>query len=292
MKTRLEIRHFVNYRTFLQAHAQECRARNPRWSLGGWARKLGLKTTSSLTKILKAQRSAGPEFIEKVFNYFKFSEADRKYFLELVELEKFNSQPEISSLFLKRLQKQHPHGERAEFDPNVFAVISNWHYSTIREMTRLHGFQGSAEEISGRLVFKIDPVQIQEAVSKLLQLGLIEEDSKDGALKYRSGRLSSPSDISSEANRLQHEQMFDLAKKSVRVVDLAERELSGLTLPISSLNVGKAKTLIREFRDRFEELMEEERGDRVYQLQIGFFPLSHSQAQTEGDQERVCGSSA
>ncbi len=38
--------------------------------------------------------------------------------------------------------------------------------------------------------------------------------------------------------------------------------------------MGKAKELIRDFKKKFEKLMEEETGDRVYQIQIQLFPLT------------------
>lgn len=35
-----------------------------------------------------------------------------------------------------------------------------------------------------------------------------------------------------------------------------------------------AKEMIREFKNKFEKIMEEEDGDQVYQIQVQFFPLT------------------
>jgi hypothetical protein len=68
--------------------------------------------------------------------------------------------------------------------------------------------------------------------------------------------------------------MLDRAKEALRAQDVLEREFLGCCMVIRPENVSRAKELIREFKDRFEELLEEDEGSQIYQLQIQFFGLT------------------
>ena len=68
--------------------------------------------------------------------------------------------------------------------------------------------------------------------------------------------------------------MLEHAKAAVRRFSVEEREITSTTLVMSSKQIGIAKELIREFKQKFEQLLEDESGDRVYQIQIQLFPLT------------------
>lgn len=79
---------FFSYGEFLKYHFEEKSKSTPSFNYSAWARKLGMPTTASLTRILSGERQPGDKIIDLFNLYFKFSELEREYFRTLVLLDK------------------------------------------------------------------------------------------------------------------------------------------------------------------------------------------------------------
>lgn len=277
MKSRLNIIHFADFRTFLVAHAQEMKAKKPNWSYGAWAKRLGLTSTSAISRVLGGQREPGPQMVERLILYFGFNDKEATYFRDLIMLRKVKDDPKLIVLLMEKLQKKHPHTFKSTLDTESYAVISNWYHLAIREMLSLDEFLADPEWISKRFQFKVTPREVAQAIENLIRVGLLTRDA-EGRLKATEAKVSSTRDVASEGIKRYHEQMLDNAKLALRELGVEEREFGATTLSFRSENMGKAKALIREFRAKFEDLMEEGSGDGVYQLQFQLFPLTRPKA--------------
>jgi hypothetical protein len=71
---------FDHLRDFLTAYAEHKRSASKTWTLGAWARKLGIKHKATLSRVLAGQREAGPELLQRFQEYFPFSPHEREYF--------------------------------------------------------------------------------------------------------------------------------------------------------------------------------------------------------------------
>lgn len=118
-------------------------------------------------------------------------------------------------------------------------------------MTRIKGFQEDPEWIAKQFQFKVTSREITNAVKVLIEMGLLKRD-KNNNLAIVDGRLDTSNDISSEAIRRYHEQMLEHAKTAVRRFSVEEREVTSTTLLMNSNQIGIAKELIREFKQKFE----------------------------------------
>ena len=264
---------FTDYRAFLIAHAQDMKKINPKWTYGSWVKRLNLKTTSSITKIINGDREPGREITQKLIQYFKFKDKESVYFQDLIRLHKIKKDPRLSVLLMEKMSKEHPNGAIRILDDKTFSIISNWYYLVIREMTRMEGFLEDSEWISKKLQFKVTSREIRQAIDALLKVGLLKRD-KNNSLQIAEGRTKTSDDIASEAIRRFHEQMLENAKISLRLLDVNEREFTSATLVMKINNIREAKEFIREFRKKFSKIFEEEKGDVAYQLQIQLFPLT------------------
>ena len=281
MKSSVNVRQFTHYRTFLVAHVQVMKLKNKSWSYGAWAHSLGLKDPSSVTKIIQGQRDPGPATTERLVHYFRFNEVQARYFRDLVRLEKLRHDPRLSVLLMEKMGKENPDARLRLLDDKTFSVISNWYYLAVRETLRVKSLVQDPEVISKKFQFKVTPREVGQAIKTMLEVGLLTRDEL-GNLSLTEGRLDTTQDIASEAIKRYHEQMLTHAHAAVRSVPVKEREITATTLVMQSSNLGKAKELIREFKERFERLLEEDVGDKVYQLQIQLFPLTSSLTNPEG----------
>ncbi|OFZ78906.1 MAG: hypothetical protein A2583_11925 [Bdellovibrionales bacterium RIFOXYD1_FULL_53_11] len=272
-ETAKNVKKFTDYRAFLVAYAQEKKQNSPAWSYGAWARMLGLKTTSSITKILNGEREAGSRVIEQMVAYFKFRDKDARYFRDLVRLHKIRSDARLAVLLMEKMGKEHPDATRRLMDERMFRVISNWYYLPLRELTRIPGFRNDPDWISKHFRFKVTARDIERAIHTFIELKILRRDDK-GLLAVNEGQLDTTDDVTSEAIKRYHEQMLGNAREALRSQGVQEREFSGSCFAMRSGNVGAAKEMLREFKQKFVRTFEETGGDTVYQVQLQFFPLT------------------
>lgn len=273
MRTNISITQFTDYRSFLLAHAQDMKSARRNWSYGSWAQTLGLKATSSITKIINGEREPGPQITEQLISYFKFNQKQAQYFKDLIKLHKIKHDPRLSVLLMEKMGKVHPDAQVRIMDDKSFSVISNWYYLALREFCRMHGFKEDPESIAESFLFKVTARDVSNAIKVMLDLGLLKRNAK-GSLYLAEGRLDTTNDVASEALKRYHEQMLENAKLALRRISVHEREITSTSLVMSSANIEAAKELIRDFKLKFEKLMEEDSGDQVMQLQIQLFPLT------------------
>lgn len=274
MNGNLDVQGFGSYRSFLIAHAQHMKSKRPNWSFGAWSRALELKSTSSITKVIHGEREPGQQITEKLVRYFNFTDKQARYFRDLVRMEKIKDDPRLLVLLLEKMQRDSGLASFRLLDDKNFIVISNWYCLAIRELARIQGFKEDPTWISKRFHFEITAREVTQALKALLSAGLLSR-KKNGRLVIQDGRLDTANDIASEAVKRYHEQMLTHARVAIRSIPVREREITAVSLPMNAAKMDSAKELIRDFKLKFESLMEDvESGDQVYQLQIQLFPLT------------------
>jgi uncharacterized protein (TIGR02147 family) len=258
---------------FLAEFYQEKKRANSSWSYGVWARQLELKSSSTLIMILKGQRNPSRALTKDLCRYFNFDKTEAQYFSDLVTLAKARNDVQLSLQVLKKLETRHPDRGFHLLNQDSFQTISNWYHYAIREMTRLPGFLEDPKWIAERLQFPVSEERISEAIQNLLRLGLIQRRSS-GRLEATAVHLDTKADIADEGLKRHHEQHLENAKKAIRRLTPAEREISGGCFAIRAENLSRAKELIRSFQIQLCNELEVTDGDSVFQIEVAFFPLT------------------
>jgi len=268
-----ELFKYTDYRSFLREHADRCRSQKKNWSLGLWARKLNLQGTSSLTMVLNGQRYPGTKMVHKFVKYFGFGEKEASYFCGLVNLAKMKGQPEVATILRERLQQLNPRAKTQFFDDKQFSALSSWQYYTIREMSRLKGFNPSPEWIIKRLKFKITKKEVERTIQNLKTLQLISS-SEDGSFKSTDQTLNTNPDVENAAVRKYQTQLLEFAKESLEKTEIKERDFSTLTMNINGEDLVRMKKCIQEFLDTLQHEFESDDGNATYQVQMQVFPFT------------------
>jgi len=268
-----------HYREFLLRYAESARKRKPSFSYGSWAKALGLKSTSSLTKVLNGEREAGPELVERLVKYFKFSSAEAVHFRELVSVSKLKNHEELKSRLLESLlasrNAETLTSRLVEFDR--YELLSEvWHLA-VRELARLPKMTVSRLE-------KILPARPRESLEKSLnllsRLGLVKRDPR-GAFVAAENSVRTAHEFPSEAIRAYHRQSLDLARSALDDAPPAERDFQSLTLLVDSDRLEELKKRLRDFMDTLEARAPSTSVDRLYQVQFQLFPTSERFKKTD-----------
>jgi uncharacterized protein (TIGR02147 family) len=272
----LEIFQFTDYRSFLQAYFSDRKKNHKLWTYGVWAKKLGLKNSTSILKVLNGSREAGPEITEKLVSYFRFNEKERRYFEDLIRLSKVTHDPARKMAIMDRLRLQHPKRKFTLLDDKSFAAISRWWFYGIRQLTKLKVFRLDPDWIAARFRFKVSAKEISHALKTMEELGLIKITQESAlSLVLTEKSLNTTDDVSNEALKRFHEEVLTLAHASVRATPVAERQISGLTLAVKTEDLPRMKAFLRKMEDEFAvEFEAPKEGDQVYQLETALFPLT------------------
>jgi uncharacterized protein (TIGR02147 family) len=91
--------------------------------------------------------------------------------------------------------------------------------------------------------------------------------------------LTTPSSVPSAALRGAHRQYMVKAIDSLEKDPIDLRDMSGITMAISSKKIPEARKLIQDFRRRLCAFLEDGDKDAVYRLNVQLFPLSSAETQ-------------
>lgn len=265
----------TDFRQFLATYAEEKRKNHPGWSYAVWAKHLGLKSTSSITKVINGQREPGSDLVDKLVKYFRFNREQEEQFRKLVLISKKNIDPKLRS----SLMETDPNKLTKVFDGKLielfeFRLIANWWNLALREILKVKGLVHKSDQLMRLFKDKIEANQVKESLSLLERLGLIR---KSPQLQYEVPHRSvmTHSEIPSEAIQNYHLQMLEQAKHRIADTQVNERHFEGLVLLLSEDKIPEAKVMLQKFLDEFDEKFgQSPKPDYLYQIQLQFFPLT------------------
>lgn len=269
----LEVFEYTDYRSYLKDHYHSKKQKHSGWSLETWARRLGLKSKSTLAMILKGQRHPGRPVVSSLIRYFEFTNDEAEYFSDLVEWVKCKDGGNLSTILQERLAQKRKSQKFEFIDLDEFSLISQWFFPVIRELFHVKQFQMDPHWISHQLNSQLSVYEVEQALRLLERVGIVERLAR-GKYRLMQRHLVTPSDISSEAIKRFHLQILERAKESVRSVPVDEREISGSTFVVRQEDLPKAKKMLKSLMEKFADGVESIGGDRVYHLEVCFFPLT------------------
>lgn len=230
--------------------------KNPSYSLRAFAKQLGV-SAATLSGILSGKRKLTAEMMGKI-----------GFALNLNPEEVWDHQRQALGY------KENPaQAKFVELSQEMFMIVSEWYHLTILELMKLSDFKPDANWITKRL--GVNSNQIKIAIDRLQRVGILEIkngvwiDKTDGFTTHYNPQQTS------EAKKRYQKQLLEKSQESLERDDYLIRDHSSTTMAINTKDMLKAKKMIQAFRKKLCESMEETRSpDEVYQLQIGFFPLT------------------
>ncbi len=257
----------TDYRIFLRQEYERRLARNPRLSMRGFAKHLGL-TPSRMSDILMGKQGISRTAAQEVARRLGLPEKESEWWVALVESQHARSRVarELASEKLKSFEKN----PQMRLSLEVFRAVSDWYHFALVELTRVPGFRSDLNWISKRL--KISKIEAKEAVGRLLQVGLLLEENN--VWRAAEGFVFSGGEIPSEAVREYHKQILSRASLALSDCDFDERDFSAMNFTISREHLPEAKKKIRAFRRKFVKYFEDlGGGDQVHCLSVQLFPV-------------------
>jgi uncharacterized protein (TIGR02147 family) len=264
----IRVQDYSDYRLYLSEYFRAKKLKNPNFTWGSWARRLGLKNNTSLLKIVNGQREAGPAIQKSLSSYFSFNNYEKDYFEKLVRISKLKRKdPEASLALYNRITQRAGKSVRREIDLETFQKVSEWVFYFLRQAKKIGMDCSQPETVMEKMRFPLPKGQIKNAIRVL----------KESGLESTTMGLGTQNDIASMAIQRYHKSVLDLAKLALDEVPVEQREYQASVLSVKKSDIPKLKLFLRDLMDEVDEKFESKNpseSNEIYQIQIQAFPLS------------------
>jgi uncharacterized protein (TIGR02147 family) len=264
---------YSDYRQFLRDAYAMNKARQPSFSYRYLALKGGINSSAFFKYVFEGQRNLTKSTLLKTCLAFGLKDKEAEYFEHLVFFNQAKTIKE-KNLYFDRLTKLRGLFDVKRVEENQYAYYSQWYHSAVRELLAMVKPSGDPKALAHALLPSITPKQAQESMDLLQRLGFIRKDVQ-GGWKQTDPVLTTGNPIASQVVVQFQLMMLDLAREAYDRCAPEERLMSSTTLSVSEAAVDLFKKKIRQFRAELLEMARvEEKADRVYQLNLNFFPTS------------------
>jgi uncharacterized protein (TIGR02147 family) len=257
----------TSYRTYLGNVLEDKVKKNAAFSLRSFARNLEL-SPSHLSRVLSGSKKLSMVMAGRVAQRLQLGRSETSYFMLLIQLE-MTKDEEIRAEILKTMASKSKSAQRKTLDLETFKTISDWHHFAIIALAKIPGFRNDPHWIARRL--EIQPLEATHAINRLLNLRLLEQTPEGELRPVEAQDITTSDDIVSAAIRENHRQQLQRATTALNKQPVDIREFNNLAVAMRPKDMERAKKLIRDFVDKFNEEMDTAGGTEVFQLNVQFF---------------------
>ena len=246
--------------------------RNPQFSIRAWSRKLGFRNPSHVAEVLNGRRNLTVEFGLRVSDALDFNEEEKTYFESLVFLSNARKPSEKTyfSNVAKRLRVDN--GTRG-ISPDHYALIRDWYYGVLDEMTCLADFRPDPQYLAKRLGFEVTSQALGAALGDLLRLGSIEKDAKGRMHRPRKvffKKLKNGNQIEDANLRRYHRKFIEMGLVALDEQTTNESLFRTTNIPIKIRDFEELKGKIEDFVRSLGKMESSKSADEVYQFSLQF----------------------
>jgi len=162
----------------------------------------------------------------------------------------------------------------SEIRQNQFHYFSKWYHVVVRELITMNRWKDDYFWLARNVYPPISVPQAKQAVKLLHKLGLVKKTSA-GFYRQTDTFIKSTDETGQIGVRLFQKKTLELAQSVLDEIQPDKRDISTLTLGVSKEQFSIIKNELRNFRARLLSLCNsQQKLDRVYQLNLCFFPVS------------------
>lgn len=276
---RLSVFNFDNYLDFLKVAAQPDNTDqvDKKVTLDDWAQRLGYRSPSSLSMVLKGQRLPSQEMLQAICHDLNLDHFEVQYLDLLVQLEKQKRRNKDITRTLEKIYALNKKNlNRFSVTNNQFSYIADWYHFVVKQLVSTSGFREDYEWMFKRLRKKVSVAKLKLAVQNLLELGVFKRNENGQLIVTKSGIETPNDEVVSAALRRHHKGMIQRATESIEEQPLDTRYLNAITFKMDPQSIPEAKRYITHFIKEFGTRFSNSESNDIYQLNIQFFQHTSS----------------
>lgn len=274
---KLKIFEYMDYREYLVDYFNSAKLKNSRYSLRSFSDKLGFKSKDFINRVMKGEKNLTPSSITQICKGLGLSNRETIFFESIVYFCQAQTADEREKYFVRvrdQIKTVQFSEKQMQIGYHQYEVYSHWHHSAVRSYIGMHGFDGNYKLLASKIYPQITVHEARNSVALLIKIGLIVQDSEANWVLSKSA-ISTGDRVSKLAFKSFHHECLKLASDAIDMVPSNSRNISGLTLGISEKKYQVIVDRLNSFRKEIAMLVDDDpEADRVYQLNLQFFPLS------------------
>lgn len=270
----LSIYDYIDPGLYLRDVYTEKKQKNARFSIRSWAKQMDMKYHNPLHEMVKGKRKVSKSYIPQFIKALSLDVHEGNYFDTLVCLQRAKL-PQEKEIYLERLRFLSPKPKLAMLEVESFHSLKDPLHVIITELSGLKGFKTDAKWIQNKLGFKKSIQEINEAIERLITLGLMERDIH-GEITKTQNHIYSKSDVLDYGLQEYHQNVMKLASKAIEKQKPEDREYNAYCINIDKSRLPEIKKSIRKFMNdfAFEFEAKAQSAQNTYQLNTQFFNLT------------------
>ncbi len=263
---------FTDYREYLKAYYYYQKRKNPAFSYRYFAKRAKINSSGYYKNVVDGKRGLGRSLIVRFSEAMRLKKKEAEYFESMVYFNEAMTVEERRIYFERMMALRKI--DAYQVQAHQFEFYSKWYYSAIRELIGFMEFKDDYAALAKELNPPIRPDQAEKAIRVLEDLSLIIKGDR-GIYRQAQNLITTGPEVQSLNVANYQIACLDLAKESIDRHDASLRDLSTLTLSLTKAGFEIFKEEIIAFRKKLLGLERElPKPDRVYQLNMQFFPLT------------------
>ncbi len=279
-KLKIDVFAYLDYRIFLSDITRELKA-NTKFNLRAFAASAGIKAPGYLKMVIDGRRNITDEMATKFCHALGIHDREQVFFETLVRYNQ-TSDPDLKKKYFDEIIKLKPRSREFMNQKRENRYYSCPYYVSVREMVALGDFKEDYKWIAKRCFPQISPAQAREAVTTLLELGLLKRDDAGKLVQTESFVHTQDKNTQIAETYHFHESVLDKARHALGSLPQNERNYYALTLPLPQSMFNEIIDEFYAFRDKIVNKLNAHQGtlDEVYQINFQLFPATRK---TSGD---------
>ncbi len=259
---------YLDYREYLRDQIEFLKSQG-RYSVRGFARKVGLGSPNYLQLVIRGDRNLGTKFISRLSEALGHTKNESIFFQALIKFNSATDPVEKDHLF-RRLLRFKAFKEVRRLSAHEYEIFSDWRNIALYEGLATEWSKKSPETMSQEL--GISKEELDRRFRMLESLNMIREEN--GKWVKVDVAIDTEPQIQNLNIRNFHRQMLQKALEAVDNLSPAERSLGSMTLPLTEKTFRHIERRLNQLRAEIASLHSAEAGaENVYQLNIQLFPL-------------------
>ena len=271
---------YDDYRIYLRDYYFHSKATNKNFSYRYFAKLGDFKSPNILKIVIDGKINIVPETIDKFSKAMKLNKEESAFFKNLVLFNQATSSEEKQK-YSQELIRSRTFKRTYPLSEAQYHYFDRWYFPIVRGLVNLTDFKEDPEWIAKKINPPITTSEARKALEELINLGLLSRN-ESGKLVQTNPTVVTTNAITSSSLAQYHKEMMKKAAESIDRIPRNQRDLSALSLGLSSESATIIKEMIEKFRRDILEVASKDQGpNSIYQLNIYLFPITKGEDEGE-----------
>jgi uncharacterized protein (TIGR02147 family) len=264
---------YIDYRQYLRDYYEGRKKSVSHFTHRAFAKIAGLSSPVFLKLVMDGKSNLSDASIASLITALDLSPLEADYFRALV---RFNQEKTFQKKreWFEQLRSIGSGMNAKVLEADQYDFYHKWYNSVLREIAPNCGPKSGFAAMGKIVLPPVKAHDVKRSIGLLKRIGLLVENA-DGSYAQTEQIITTGTEVTSLAVRDLHMQMSRLATRAIELVPKNERDISGLTIGISSATFDGIKKELEIVRSRILSMVSADKeADRVFRLNLQLFPLS------------------